>query len=332
MRIFAPVGTSSAESRLDLPSARAMSSVPPPPGAWPSSRRLPQSDSSSRETVLVVDDDPNTCLTFAWALRRCGLSVQIAENGAHAIAALTTCRVDLALIDLRLPDIPGTDVVRMTRTAGRHFPFILISAFLTTPATVDAMRLGARDVWPKPVSIDDLCEGVCRTLGGGPRSNSEPLSELVQEGRTPASKDIPEAGSIGERWAMLVLKGCESGADLKTISAWARTVGMSYSCVREACDLLGFSPHDSRDLTRALSAVMKARFHRCSPEVFLDIHDARTMRAFCGRAGFAWPCESRRSVDELLDRQDFVPADHEAVQMLRRLIKSSELPKARRPR
>ena len=61
---------------------------------------------------------------------------------------------DLLLVDLQLPDT-GTDVIRSVRGASAA-PFILISGFLSTEITVDAMKLGAIDVVEKPISVDEL--------------------------------------------------------------------------------------------------------------------------------------------------------------------------------
>ncbi len=117
-------------------------------------------------SVLIVDDDPATCLTFGHALRTSGLRVETAATGRAALKSLRHKTFDLVSLDLRLPDMSGLDLIRITT----RVPFILISGFLTTAETVEAMRLGARDVLEKPLDVDVLCKRVVSILG--PRRSS----------------------------------------------------------------------------------------------------------------------------------------------------------------
>src|SRR6266849_9287903 len=101
--------------------------------------------------VLIVDDDQGTREMFDFAVSRIGLATRVAGSGAEAIAIARSTRADLLLIDLRLPDMLGTHVVRELRNDVAALRFILVSAFLTTALTVEAMKLGAADVIDKPV-------------------------------------------------------------------------------------------------------------------------------------------------------------------------------------
>jgi len=159
--------------------------------------------------VLIVDDDPNTCLTFSAALKRCGLSVNSVGTGASAIAEAKARSFDLALIDLRLPDTSGTDVIRKVRAAGGQLPFILMSAFLTTSATVEAMRLGAQDVWDKPIWVDDLCR-IIPELVHNLRTRFNSHAQFSKEKPEPESTVVQLTNSAAERWALFVAKACES--------------------------------------------------------------------------------------------------------------------------
>jgi len=103
-----------------------------------------------------VDDDLGTREIFALALKAAGIQVRTAGCGADAIRIAREARFDLLLIDLELRDMRGTDVVRMLQTETAAVPFVLISGFLTTDVTVEAMKLGALNVLDKPVSVDVL--------------------------------------------------------------------------------------------------------------------------------------------------------------------------------
>lgn len=134
---------------------------------------------ASPPCVLVVDDDEGTRDTFRIALRLECIHVEIAADGAGAIAATSAARFDLALIDWRLPDMSGNDVARRLVTS--KTPFVLMSAFLTTPVVVEAMRLGAIDVLDKPIDVREL-SGIVRSAirGCSPRGVSQKLDAVLR--------------------------------------------------------------------------------------------------------------------------------------------------------
>jgi FixJ family two-component response regulator len=260
--------------------------------------------SLDQPTVLIVDSDPTMHEILTAALRPLGVTARSAGSGVEGLTIARSNRLDLMLIELRLPDMPGMEVVRLLREDGLHVPFVLISGSVTVPMTVEAMRLGAIDVIEKPLAVDKL------------------ISIL------PIARDRPRVPrrprSVAERWALYVLKACESDGDLKTLEAWARFLGVSYSSLCESCRLLGVRPHAARDLSRVLRAVLKASAERCRFEVLLDISDRRTLNSLLARAGFDESAPGRcMSLQAFLDGQRFVPPDNEGVILLRHLLLES---------
>lgn len=73
-------------------------------------------------TVLLADDDPGTRETAGLLLRHSGINVHEASTGERAIALGRALALDLALLDLRLPDMTGLDVARALRAEGRTVP------------------------------------------------------------------------------------------------------------------------------------------------------------------------------------------------------------------
>ena len=114
--------------------------------------------------ILVVDDDLGFRETFNWALRAYGYQVTTAASGAKAILLARSSHFDLMLVDLRLPDMSGMNVIRSMRSDGSEVPFVLVSAFLTDPITTEAKALGAIGVWDKPLSVDDVVVHVREAL------------------------------------------------------------------------------------------------------------------------------------------------------------------------
>jgi len=266
-------------------------------------RLNPLSGGVRQLSILVVEDDIGTRETFATALSIAGYDVNAVSSGAEAIDCVRTSRVDAAVFDMRLPDLSAVDIARVLREENRICPFIVVSGFLTTSTTVEMMRLGAYAVIDKPVDADGLCAAL-----GGAIQHARPAPETSR--------------SCAERWVRVVLRACEAESDPRTLSEWARIAGLSYTSLRELCRLLDIHAHDARDLARMLRAVVNGRRYRCSPKVFLDVGDERTMRLLLRRAGID-RFEAGADPHDFPRRQQLVRFEHRAIQML--LLKLSHL-------
>lgn len=192
--------------------------------------------------VLVIDDDEGTRETFEWALKPLGFLVRTASCAGEGITIAKSAAFDLVLVDLKLPDMLGTDLIRTLRETGRAGArFVLLSGFLTTQATVDAMKSGAVDVREKPISIEDLRSVVSSALREPLRS---PTADFVSSGNghhSPAhSLEITEPQSAVEAWVKYALKACYSERDIKTLREWCSSAAVSYTKLRECCDLVGY--------------------------------------------------------------------------------------------
>ena len=125
------------------------------------------------QVVLIIDYDLPSCEIARCALTNAGYHVGRAATGTEGIAAAKTRRFDFVLVDLRLPDMLGTEVVRVLQAELGKLRFALVGGFLTIRTTVEAMKLGAVDVVEKPLSTDALLAVVraaLRELPGAPVS------------------------------------------------------------------------------------------------------------------------------------------------------------------
>src|SRR5579862_7738099 len=93
--------------------------------------------------VLVVDDDEPTRLTLAYALQDAGHKVTQAADGQEAIAQASERTFDVAILDVRLPQIDGLSVFRHLRATAPTTAVILMTAFATVPDAVASLREGA---------------------------------------------------------------------------------------------------------------------------------------------------------------------------------------------
>ncbi len=276
---------------------------------------------SHTPAILSIDDDVGTREVIHWALTLAGMDVKTADSAAEGLALARQRRFELMLVDQRLPDIQGTELIRMMHNERLTWPFVLISGFLTTAITVEAMKLGAIDVIEKPLDIDDLVPIVCNALEDvrtgertrAIRAHDRPDSGLVHESHV--WHDM-RPGSAAERWALHVLKACESARDLKTIEDWAAYIGVSYSSLRESCHVLGISARDARDFMRVLRAVLKCRRHRCSPEVLLDVSDGRTLEKLLRQAGLSSDSVDTATPHRFLRDQHFISRENAGLRIL----------------
>ena len=125
--------------------------------------------------VLVVDDERNIRLTLTRTLESAGLEITTAVNGEEALALMERQEFDLVLLDLRLPGMPGTEVLARLRERHPGLPVVMITAHGTIDIAVEAMRAGAADFIRKPFTPDEVREVVSRALAGAPPDGNELL-------------------------------------------------------------------------------------------------------------------------------------------------------------
>lgn len=113
----------------------------------------------SSGTVLVVDDENLLRWSISRRLAAAGFSVIESETGLR-VFDLPTTDVDLVLLDYRLPDTSGLEVLRRLRERGFTKSVIMMSAFTTSDVVEQAKRLGAKDVITKPFDIESLLSRV----------------------------------------------------------------------------------------------------------------------------------------------------------------------------
>jgi DNA-binding NtrC family response regulator len=107
-------------------------------------------------TVLVVDDEPNILLTFSQALRLAGYRTETAGSGREAIERVVARPVDMVLLDVRLGDLDGLEVLERCRSARPDLPVVMMSGHGTIDVAVRAVRQGALDFLEKPVAKERL--------------------------------------------------------------------------------------------------------------------------------------------------------------------------------
>jgi two-component system response regulator HydG len=114
--------------------------------------------------ILVVDDQRNMRATTALLLRDAGYAVVEAEDGAAAVARVGTEPFDVVLTDVRMGSVDGMEVLRATLEAAPTTQVIVMTAYGTIEAAVEAIRRGAYDYIAKPFQEAELLVRVAKAV------------------------------------------------------------------------------------------------------------------------------------------------------------------------
>ncbi|MCE1182036.1 MAG: response regulator transcription factor [Rhodocyclales bacterium] len=106
--------------------------------------------------ILLIEDDQLLADGLARALRHAGYIVDLADNGVTADQWLANENYDLAILDLGLPGVDGSEVLKRLRDRKQTTPVLVLSARMAVEERVHALDLGADDYVVKPVAISEL--------------------------------------------------------------------------------------------------------------------------------------------------------------------------------
>ncbi|WJL96193.1 response regulator transcription factor [Microbacterium sp. ET2] len=132
--------------------------------------------------VLLVEDEPDLADPLAYLLKREGYEVEIAEDGAAALAAFRERGADIVLLDLMLPSMPGTEVCRQIRTTST-VPIIMLTAKDSEVDIVVGLELGADDYVTKPYSARELLARMRAVLRRQQQTDSDLQDHVLVGGR-----------------------------------------------------------------------------------------------------------------------------------------------------
>lgn len=117
------------------------------------------------ERVLVIDDDASVRMSFRVYLEDSGYQVQTADNGRQGLEICRSGTVDVVLVDLRMPEIDGLQVLAELRREQPEMPVIVVSGAGTLSDSIEALRLGAWDYFIKPIQdMEVLQHGISRAM------------------------------------------------------------------------------------------------------------------------------------------------------------------------
>ncbi|MGH7295026.1 MAG: sigma-54-dependent transcriptional regulator, partial [Polyangiaceae bacterium] len=179
-------------------------------------------------TVLVVDDEKNIRRTLQLVLEGEGYRVLGAETAEQALAVLASpdTPVDLAIFDVKLPDMSGLDALAKVRAdeATKDLPIIVISGHATVHDAVMAIKLGARDFFEKPVARERVLVSVRNVLDAAKaqrelaRVTEQQLQRFEMIGQSAAMQRIfHEIDKVAPTRASVLITG-ESGTGKELVA------------------------------------------------------------------------------------------------------------------
>ena len=125
--------------------------------------------------VLIVEDEGKVARFVARGLEAEGYAVDIAEDGTRGLDHVESYMYDLVVLDLNLPGIDGTDLLRHIRKARPHVPVIILTARDKIDDKITHFEEGADDYLTKPFSFAELLVRIKALLRRGPVTNSSNL-------------------------------------------------------------------------------------------------------------------------------------------------------------
>jgi two-component system response regulator RegA len=163
-----------------------------------------EAESVESPTLLIVDDDDNLRIRVMRAMMARGYLARDAATGAAALSLAEREPMDFAVVDLRLPDMTGLDVVRGLKAISPQTRVVVLTGYGSIATALEAMRLGADEYLAKPVDADD----VTRALAG-------------ETGLSEPAPTVPSLARVEWEHINRVLLDCEGN-----ISATARALGI----------------------------------------------------------------------------------------------------------
>lgn len=108
------------------------------------------------KAILVVDDEELIRWSLARGLQREGYRILTAGSGEEALRTVQKEALDLVLLDLRLPDIHGLEVLRAIKAGDRRIPVIILTACSDAKSQEAALEAGACDYIAKPFNLEEV--------------------------------------------------------------------------------------------------------------------------------------------------------------------------------
>lgn len=180
---------------------------------------------SSKKHLLVVDDEPNIRRILQVAFEKAGYEVTIAEDAAQALQFIQEKTPDCVLSDVTMPGMNGHELLRTIKASHESLPVIIMTAFGTIPAAVNAIRKGAFEYVTKPFDLESLKKVVSAALTSGneirkpaAKGKKQKANDVDFIAESPAMQEVlATVRQVADSRATVLVTG-ESGAGKEVIA------------------------------------------------------------------------------------------------------------------
>jgi CheY-like chemotaxis protein len=114
--------------------------------------------------ILVVDDDKDVATAIVRAIETLGHTVASCSHAQEAFEAIAAQNFDLLLVDYRMPDMTGLDLITLLREEGRKIPAIMMTGHFATEDRVRVEQLGISTILHKPITLPILSRALEESL------------------------------------------------------------------------------------------------------------------------------------------------------------------------
>ena len=149
--------------------------------------------------VLVVDDDRSHRFMLKSMFSEWGWKVEEADDGTTAVAAVEEHSFDAVLMDVRMAKMDGMEALRRIHAFNPAIPVVIMTAYSSVDAAVEAIKIGAHDYLTKPLDFDRLRLTMARAL------DHRQVVEEKEEAKSRKRVEIDTTGIIGKSKGMLDL-------------------------------------------------------------------------------------------------------------------------------
>lgn len=123
--------------------------------------------------LLLVDDEKGFVDVLTNRLGRRGIKIVKAYSGSEALRALREARFDVMVLDLKMEDMDGIEVLKIVRKMAPKLPVIILTGHGSRTAAEDGMALGAFDYLTKPCELKELMEKISLARQARNKQNGE---------------------------------------------------------------------------------------------------------------------------------------------------------------
>jgi CheY-like chemotaxis protein/Ni,Fe-hydrogenase maturation factor len=183
----------------------------------------------AKQKVLVVDDEPVVIWSCDRILTRAGIAVEGATSGRDGLLLAGTSRFDAMLLDLKMPDMNGMEVLRRIKQTNPEIKIIIITGFASVDTAVEAFKLGVFDYVSKPFTPKELASTVKRAL-----DQQRPVKPVAVPSPTPEVKERPTMIPAGQGRSIQMINRKREMIAIIGLGGVFRTDSALFTAIRES--------------------------------------------------------------------------------------------------